>query len=226
MTLRLPDGKTRLLLVEGKEDQEFFIRLGTQLTSTDDWPLHIAQYGGKSELADFLIALTRLANFSQLAIIGIVRDADFNTNALQSVQSALEEANAESERNLPIPQDVMAITPGNPSIIVLILPSEEREGMLEDLLFDVLREDPVAKCVGKYFDCLDEAGVAIVQERLSKARLRTFISGKNVGSESQGDDVDRQYLSDVFHMSWWLPNFWDHPTFNDAKAFLRQLLAE
>ncbi len=101
MKLRLPNGKTRLLLVEGKEDKQFFIKLGAQLTSTDDWPLHIAQYEGKSKLADFLIASTRLPHFSQLASVGIVRDADFNTNAFQSVQSALEESMRSPSTNYP-----------------------------------------------------------------------------------------------------------------------------
>ncbi len=96
--------------------------------------------------------------------------------------------------------------------------------MLEDLIIDVLSDDPVSKCVDRFFDCLGESE-AIAQEKLPKARLRTFISGKNVSSESEGDDSDRQYLSDVFHMSWWRDEFWDHPTFDDAKAFLAQLLA-
>ena len=226
MTPRIPQGKSRLLLVEGKEDQEFFIKLGGQLTSTDDWSIQIDQFGGKTKLTDYLIALAQHSKFSQLTTIGIVRDADFNTNAFNSVQDAIRNANNDSRAELPVPEKVMTLAKGNRNVIVLIMPSAEREGMLEDLVMDVFKCDPVTTCVDAYFDCLRQNELSVSQERLPKARLRTFITGKNIDSESEGKDSDRQYLSDVFHMSWWREEFWDNPVFDPAKAFLTQLLAD
>ena len=225
MTPRIPEGKSRLLLVEGKEDQEFFIKLGDHLTSTDDWPIQISQYEGKSELTDFLIALTKLSSYSQLKAIGIVRDADFNTNAFHSVQDAIRNANEETPRPLPVPQETMTMAEGNPSIIVLIMPSAEREGMLEDLVMDVFKCDPVTACVDKYFDCLRKS-IGVSQAKLHKARLRAFVTGKNVSDEATGDDSDKLYLSDVFRMSWWRDEFWNDPVFDDAKTLLQQLLED
>lgn len=226
MTLRIPQGKSRLLLVEGKEDQEFFIKLGGHVTSTDDWPIHINQFEGESKLTDFLIALARHPSFSQLSTVGIVRDADFNTNAFNSVQDAIKNANEESQRKLPVPENVMTLARGNPNIIVLIMPSAECEGMLEDLVMDVFQCDPVTACVDAYFDCLREITSGVSQAKVSKARLRAFVTGKNVSDEATGDDSDKLYLSDVFHMSWWRDDFWDHSSFDQAKAFLTQLLAD
>ena len=56
---------------------------------------------------------------------------------------------------------------------ILLLPSANREGMLEDLIMDVLQKDPVAGCVDSYFDCLSEVE-APVKERLSKSTCTRF----------------------------------------------------
>ncbi len=227
MTRTLPSGKTRLLLVEGKEDQEFFIQLGRQLTSTDTWPIQINQYGGRSELADYLMGLTRLANFTQLEAIGIVRDADFSTDAFQSVQNAIRlTVESDSPHSLPLPSRVMEMSSGRPAVSVFIMPSADRDGMIEDLIVDPLGDDPVMQCVDAYIDCLTEAGLAVARHRLPKARLRAFITGKNVSEQATSDDSDKLYMSDVFSMSWWRDsNLWASPAFDDSKAFLRQLLA-
>lgn len=229
MNIRIPKGKTHLMVVEGKEDQEFFIQLATHLGVVDSWPLHIEQLGGKGNFSEFLLALTRHPRFGALTDIAIVRDADFGTNSFQSVQDTIRSANSMSPRQLPVPQKVMELAKGTPNTGVLILPSNEREGTIEDLVMDIFQGDPVNLCVETFFACLREYDLPVSQERLPKARLRTFITGKNVGfsdEESSGGDSDRQYLSDVFHMSWWKPEFWDHPAFKDAKAFLKQLLAD
>lgn len=225
MRAKIPAGKSRLLLVEGKEDQEFFIQLGGRLTSTDDWLIHINQYRGTSELEDFLIAMAGHPRFGQVKSIGIVRDADFNTDAFQSVQDAIRRANAEIQQALPVPENAMTMAEGDKNIIVMIMPSHKRQGMLEDLVMDIFQSDPIATCVDSYFKCIRDHGIAILEHKLSKGRLRAFVTGKNVSDQAKGDDSDKLYLSDVFHMSWWKPDLWDHPAFNDAKTFLAQLLA-
>lgn len=225
--LLIPKAKTRLLLVEGKVDQEFFIQVGKQVgANTDTWSLHIIQFGGRHKLRESLLQLANPDQMEQIQKIGIVRDADFNTNALQSVQDALRYANAHGDFNFDIPSGVLTPTSGEPSVAILILPAVEREGMLEDLIMDAFREDPVNVCVDVFFNCLRESDIAISQARLPKVRLRTFITGKNIGADAEGDDTNRQYLSDIFRMTWLPDQFWDHPAFTDAKAFLTQLLAD
>ena len=113
---------------------------------------------------------------------------------------------------------------GNKNIIVLIMPSDERHGMLEDLVMDIFQSDPIATCVDAYFNCIREHGIAILKHKLSKGRLRAFVTGKNVSDQAKGDDSEKLYLSDVFHMSWWKDEFWDSCAFDDAKDFLHHLL--
>ena len=227
MTELIPEGPSRLLLVEGKEDKEFFIQLGSHLKFPEGIPW-ILKYEGKNNLAGFLYQLIQNSNFKQVSQIGIVRDADYGTDALRSVQDALRNANANSPRPLPVPKTVIEPSEGSPKVSVLILPSEKRDGMLEDLVLDALNDDPITPCVNDFFTCLKDRKVEIVQERLSKARVRVFITGKNVDRQaSVRGDTDKPRLSDIYKMSWWRgAAFWEHESFNEAKAFLRQLVVD
>lgn len=231
MTELIPEGTSRLLLVEGKEDKEFFIQLHSHLKFPERIPW-ILKYEGKDKLKDklseFLYQLIRVpnSNFKQVSQIGIVRDADYGTDAFQSVQTAIKNANANSPRQLPVPRTVIEPSEGSPKVSVLILPSEKRDGMLEDLVLDALNDDPITPCVDDFFTCLKNRKVEIVQERLSKARVRVFITGKNVDRQATvSDDTDKLRLSDIYKMSWWRGDaFWKHESFDEAKAFLRQLV--
>ena len=228
----IPEGKTYLLLVEGKEDQEFFIRLARFMSyDTDNWLLQIIQYGGRTDLTKRLQTLARPDTMEPIERIGIVRDADFRTDAFSSVKDAIRNSHTENTIPLPVPVSVGQWTEPSedfPSVGVLILPSDRGEGMIEDLVMDLFQDDPVNLCVETFFDCLRENNVPVSQERLPKARLRTFITGMNVGfddEEANGGDSDKGYLSDVYKMSWWKDEFWEDDIFADAKAFLTQLLA-
>lgn len=225
MTALIPESKSRLLLVEGKEDQEFFIQLGSREFPQELFP-QILQYGGKDNLGNYLRGLMRLRNFKQISHIGIVRDADYGTDAFQGVRSALEYANRRNAQQLPIPQSPIQPAGESPKVSVLILPTDA-EGMLEDLVLDALKEDTVMRCVDDFFICLADRERVFVRERLSKARVRVFIIGKNMDAQATvGDDADKRYLSDIFHMSWWREELWEHESFNDAKAFLQWLAAD
>ena len=220
----VPNGKTRLLLVEGKEDQEFFIQLGAHLQLIEDWPLHILQCCGTTKLTQILYEIMKSSRFKAIEQIGIVRDADYGTDAFQSVQSAIEHACKEAQQRLTVPRGPLLPSGGTPSISAMIMPSGEREGMLEDLVLDAFQHDPVTSCVDAYFKCLGDSGIEPLPNRLPKARLRAFITGKNVSEAATSSDEDRSYLSDIFHMSWLPDDFWDNPAFNDARTFLTQLL--
>ena len=227
MTQLIPTGKTRLLLVEGRDDKEFFIQLGKYLGFDDKTPLHIIEYGGKDGLSQRLFQLGQLPESDSISDIGIVRDADYETDAFQSAIDAIRTCNRHSEKHLPIPSSVLQVSDGRPRVSVLVVPDAGREGMLEDLVLEALKGDPVANCVDEYFACLLRSDIQVAGHRLPKARARVFISGKNAGADSFSDDSDKSYLSDIYKMSWWTANnLWDHPTFDDAKDFLRQLLAD
>jgi len=227
----IPDGKTRLLLVEGDDDQVFFDQFVNHLLESTDAQLQgeelaIIQYEGRSKLTRRLRDLKKADNFEHITHIGIVRDSDFNTDALRSVQDRISTVNRDGPPIIDIPEYPLTPTKGDLRVSVLIVPSAEREGMLDDLVMEALTVDPIATCVHNYFDCLEENKVAIVPEKVSKARIRVFLIGKNVGLKTDVSGItDRLFLSDAYETHVWQQmGLWDSPKFDQAKAFLSQLL--
>ena len=224
MTELIPEGTTHLLLVEGREDQEFFIQLGLYLKLADSWPLRIVQFDGKDNLANRLRTLMNLNAFEEIERIGIVRDTDFETNALRSVQDAIRNANRGNTLTLPVPEKIMELAEGPPDVIVLVLPSEDSEGVLEDLIVQVFADDPVLMCTEDFLTCVKKRPVQIVPERVSKVRVRVFVAGKNLSPRPDGDDLEKHRISDIFRMTWPPNDFWENDAFQQAKTFLAQLL--
>ncbi|MCY3572872.1 MAG: hypothetical protein OXG92_10185 [Chloroflexi bacterium] len=229
----IPEGKTRLLVVEGQDDEVFFDKFVNHLAASSDIQLQvpelvIIQYRGRTLLTKLLREIKKAQNFEEVTHLGIVRDSDFNTDALRSVQDRIKTVNREGPPKIDVPDHPIVPTIGEIKVSVLIVPSADREGMLDDLVMDALAVDPIAPCVHNYFDCLAEKQVAIVPEKRSKATIRVFLIGKNVGL---GTDVsritDRLFLSDAYETQvWQRENLWESPRFADAKAFLAQLLAD
>lgn len=229
----IPDGKIRLLLVEGNDDQVFFIQFVNHLADSTDAQLPveelaIVQYGGRTKLTQRLRELKKADNFENVTHIGIVRDSDFNTDALRSVQDRIRTVNREGPPHIDIPDQPIVPTIGDLKVSVLIIPSDDREGMLDDLVMDALMVDPIASCVQDYFDCLEEKQVTIVPEKRSKAQIRVFLIGKNVGFDTGvGGITDRLFLSDAYETQvWQQANLWESPKLAETKAFLAQLLAD
>lgn len=229
----IPEGKTRLILVEGKDDIEFFKRLVSHLQSTGT-PLpnysncEILGFGGKDKLANFLFQLINDPAFDKVTHIGIVRDFDFDTDAFSSIRSALRTANREAGKNaLPIPQAILLPTSEQPCVAALTIPLE-REGALETMLLEVISGDSLMNCVDEFFSCIEtNPNASVAKRRLDKQRLHVFISGKKVDeSQSTPDDVKRNLLRNIYSMTWLPEDFWENDGFNEAKTFLRQLVAD
>ena len=232
MTDIIPPDKTRLILVEGADDVEFFRRLIGIWEADPSLPLLVSDFAimpfeGKDRLASFLYQLTQDSRFARLTHIGIVRDADYDTDAFASIVSAIQRVNRESKMTVLSPPPSM-LQPSStlPFVLPLTIPLFG-DGSLESILADALRSDAVMSCVDQYFSCIesiDSASVAV--NRLDKNRLRVFIAGKEVDrTQASHDDAKRNLLRNIYSMSWLPQDFWDHPAFDDARAFLRQLLS-
>ncbi len=115
------------LLVEGKDHLNFFEALIEHLSLEN---VQIQDFGGVNELRSFLPALVNMPNFHEIVeSIGIVRDAESSSEgAFQSVQTSLTNA------KLSVPHNLEEPTATLPKVTVLILPGNNRQGMLETLL--------------------------------------------------------------------------------------------
>ncbi|MDE2951358.1 MAG: hypothetical protein OXT68_11385 [Chloroflexota bacterium] len=235
--VQIPADVTRILVVEGPEDKTFFCGLAEQLGISKE--LYIVVCNGKDKLEPVLKSILNDGNFHSFEHIGIICDNDFpdirnNRSALRVVQDEIDSANVsineivKSRRQLPRPENPRVPAGTKPKVSVLLLPNDERDGMLEDLVLEAIGKNDITNCVDEYFTCLNNTGLSAREARKSRSRLSVYISGKILDSRyATNDDSRRWFLTQAVDMKWWkAENMWDNSTFDDAKAFLRQLLAE
>lgn len=235
MNQQIPEGISRVLVVEGNEDRYFFCKWLENMGRYGEF--HFAVCDGKENIATALVNILNDDNFSNLVQIGIVCDNDYPESregklAFEVVLEELDRANDEVRnysplRQLPRPEHPREPIGENPAVSVLLLPSDEEDGMLESLVLKAIGQNDIMDCVGKYFDCLNAAGLKVREARKSRSRLSVYISGKILSTDfATNDDSRRWFLTQAVDMKWWRDNnLWHHPAFNDAKAFLTQLLA-
>ena len=229
--------RVRLLVVEGAGDEYFFTKLLEHLGKQDS--VEFVDCEGKHNLERELINILNRDDFAQISDVGIVLDNDYpenriGNNALAAAIEAIDiandnfiENNPAISRRLDRPPAPRATTAGRPRLSVLLLPSDDDDGAVEDLVFSALPKDSILDCVNAYFDCLCEAGVTINDARLPKSKLSVYISGKVTDEDhARHGDAKRLFLTQALDMKWWdEEDIWNHPAFDPAKALLSQLLA-
>ena len=169
--------------------------------------IQIQNFGGVSDLANFLETLAATAEFRDKAEdLGIIRDAERRPaqSAFQSVQGSLCRA------SLPVPKLMIQHFGVSPAVSVFILPDNESDGMLETLLCQTFGDTPVDYCIESFFECVSaETGEGL--HRPDKARAHAFIATRRDPHVSVGVAAQRSY--------WDL----DHVVFDGVRNFLRSL---
>jgi hypothetical protein len=161
--------KPKLLIVEGKDEEIFLGAFIAHLGLTD---IQVAEVGGKKNIKPALKAIAKEPPFSKVEALGVTRDADTDPSAaFKSVKAALAAA------GLPSPKKPLHPVKGPPRVNVMILPSSDRKGALEDLCLEAIGHDPINTCVDEFFDCLQEKDLAL-PKKLSKAKVRVFLSSR------------------------------------------------
>ncbi len=164
------------LLVEGKDSEGFFNALIGHLGITN---VQIQDFGGVTDLRNFLRAFVNGPDFSRVTSIGIVRDAEScSRGAFESVQGSLKGV------ELPVPQVARQLVGDRPAIAVMILPSENRAGMLETLLNETLRGDKERAASTLSFGVLKNTSASLRTDRTrlvprltwQPRKIRTFQS--------------------------------------------------
>lgn len=193
------------LLVEGNDQRNFFEAFISHLSITN---VQIQNFGGVSQLRDFLEGLVSATGFREtVQSLGIVRDAETSAvGAFQSVQSSLSTA------ALPVPDSPAERTNTSPAVTVLILPGDNRQGMLETLLCESFADDPVEECIDDFFKCVESLPDVSI-ERSDKARAHAYLTTKPNPHFSVGVAAKNDY--------WDL----DHSVFSAVRDFLQMIAA-
>ena len=192
------------LLVEGKDQLNFFEKLIEHLSLKN---IQVQDFGGVDELRGFLPGFVTMPNFRELVrSIGIVRDAESSAEgAFQSVQTSLKLA------KLPVPNIPEVPTTALPKVTVLILPGNNRQGMLETLLCESFAGTLEDRCIDDFFKCI-EALTDISVKRQEKARAHAYLTTKPEPHVSVGVAAKK--------------NYWDlnHNVFSNIRNFLNKII--
>ena len=192
------------LLVEGNDSRNFFEAFVEHLSLAN---IQIQNFGGVSELSGFLRAFVNAPGFQTVQSLGIVRDAEMSAGgAFQSAQSSLSTA------ALPVPDSPAERTGTSPAVTVLILPGDNRQGMLETLLCESFADDPVEECIDDFFKCVESLPDVSI-ERSDKARAHAYLTTKPNPHFSVGVAAKNDY--------------WDlnHSVFSTVRDFLQTIAA-
>ena len=191
------------LLVEGNDQRNFFEAFIEHLSLAD---IQIQNFGGVNEMHDFLLALVNASGFREtVRSVGIVRDAETSAQAaFQSVQSSLRNA------GLPVPNRPEDRVGGSPAVTVLILPGNNRTGMLETLLNETFADTPEEACIAAFFDCVETISTVSITNP-DKARAYAYLTTKPNPHHSVVMAAKKIY--------WDL----DHPVFDQLREFLTAL---
>ena len=192
------------LLVEGNDQRNFFEAFIAHLSLAN---IQIQNFGGVSELSGFLRAFVNAPGFQTIQSLGIVRDAETSAErAFQSVQYSLGRA------KLSAPDSPVERTDTNPAVAVLILPGDNRQGMLETLLCESFADNPVEECIDDFFKCVESLPDVSI-ERSAKARAHAYLTTKPNPHFSVGVAAKNDY--------WDL----DHNVFSTVRDFLQMIAA-
>jgi len=210
--------KDILLLVEGKDEVEFFEAFLKTIKAHNI--IQSIELGGKDNFKNEFPALLLSPNFSDVKRYGIVRDADNSaTNTFQSVTNLL------NRYNQPVPtiQGEIKFLNGIAAGI-FIMPGNSEEGMLEDLCLSTVINHPVSSCVDEYISCLhnnlnfEKENISKEQRKYcfpknkAKAKMHAFLAGMNKFVPSLGIAAKKGYFD--LHSK----------QLNNIKIFLQKLI--
>jgi hypothetical protein len=202
----------KLLIVEGKDEKEFFdavLRDHLHLADTQVLPI-----GGKTNLGRNLKTLKNAPDFPQVKAVAVVRDADFPAPSA-AVPAAVQAFNAIRGALtapgvlLPCPAAHGQFAAGPPRVGVFVMPNGVDHGMLETLCLQAVATAVEFHCLDEYFACLQGHGV--VPNNLHKARAHAWLSSR--------PEPDRR-VGEAARAGYWP---WAAPEFTPLWDFLRAM---
>ncbi|MGB4705172.1 MAG: DUF3226 domain-containing protein [Candidatus Saccharicenans sp.] len=201
--------KPYLLVVEGKDDADFFEAflkaLSREIQEIKD-KFDIFYIEGKKKLPKALEAIKQTPGFNKVDALIIIEDSNSSPDStLQSIKDSLKKA------GLPIPRKATEPSGKKPKVMILLLPDTNKQGMLEDLCLESVKNDPAVNCMENYFNCLKSKGIKI-KVSFSKAKCLAFLASrpkvpKNIGIAA--------------HQGVWP---FDSPAFDKIKDAIRKII--
>jgi hypothetical protein len=191
----------KFIFCEGKDD----VAVLRGLTSHLKLEIQVEEYGGKSNLANFLRTLPKRPEFArqQVAAMAVIRDADSDAVAtFTSVRDTLKQNNFEA------PAADGTFTESALKVGVFIV-GVNGQGMIENLCLKSVSDQPGFPCVDSYFACIAQKSTRSAFS--AKAKVRVWMASH----------VDFEYhVGKAAEEGYWP---WESSAFDSLKTFLRAL---
>jgi len=171
--------KSFIILCEGKDAQNFLINylesneLAEDLRFSNE--IQVFDFGGNSDLGDFLMNLKNMDKFDQVSSLAIIRDAEKDYDkACREVCAALKKS------GYICPEHCGTWTTSNTGIKTgfILFPLDNNAGTLEDLCLRILSEDGIKDILSETDSFLSELenSYGRVYRKKHKNKLHTYFS--------------------------------------------------
>lgn len=209
--------KEKLILCEGRDEQEFLIGYLNSRALSDvpgfSNDFQVIDFGGNSELVQRLAILKNMSDFEKVTSLLVIRDAESDASAaVREIQSALEKT------CFPVPQgphEWKGETLKTGFVLFPFCDENARDGTLEDLclsiLSDSLAEDTL-KEIRLFLDRLENRCHKSLPRRF-KTELHTYFS---VHDKYVSLKIGEAAAAGAFN--------WNHKALKPLRDFLQDIL--
>lgn len=180
-----PFTKTRILIVEGKDEVDFFTKLLDKNGLLNQVDIRDAK--GKDNFKNIIPALIKTTGFNKVEAMAIIRDADKNVeDAFKSIRDILK------RENLIYPyKPGLYSTTKKLKIGIFILPDNKNKGMLEDLLLITVKNHEAMNCVDEFIKCTNKLKNS--PKNISKSKIQSFLAAMPENANSIGIGAQKDY---------------------------------
>lgn len=191
----------KVILVEGDDEVNYFTAF---LKFLDIKGVQCIPLYGKDSLKDKLTVIVQMPNFGNIKKLGIERDADDNPKGTyDSICDALR------VNNLSIPSRCIEVVGNNPEVCVMVIPSQDSKGMLEDLCLKAISSDRAYNCCEEFLACCIGKGMKI-DSHTSKVKIQVYLASRPELVNSLGLGAKKHYFP------------FNHIAFKDVNNFLEK----
>lgn len=197
---------SRIVLVEGKDEEYLLPKLLNQDSSNDDIQF-ISVCGNKNfnKILPTILKHLKQKNI-KLRSLGLVGDSDHNpAGAFARLQHAVKNA------GLPVPKSHASFAGPYPTVGIFVVPNSTTCGTIDTLCRESVANDVPTKCVNDYLGCLESLNVSV--RNPDKSFVYAYSIAVGMPGVRAGEAARRN--------TW---NF-NHPTFLPLSVFLKKLMS-
>jgi hypothetical protein len=197
---------TSILLVEGKDDLDFFNDLLKFLGMND---VKCTKVDGNRCFKDKLDTVLKDPGFGDVNKIAFIRDADDSADkTLESLKTCVlnvvEKRNLDKEiKDISFDSNIENIDDKRYGFY--IMPDNKNPGALEDLYIKYIETDPIYHCIERYIRCIQSKGISLKNEKKATKFLYTSTKRENdcpsignTGQPKKGEEKVLDFNNECF----------------------------